>query len=104
LRIERKATRPEQLPQDLSRDRGVLREQQAFEAAGFSVMRSAASKGPVDLIAWSPTWIRFVSVKTGSAYATEIERESLRLMPRPTNSTIEIWRFPDRRPPRIERL
>ena len=65
-----------------------------LEAAGFCVLRAAASKGPADLIAWNTTSIRFVSVKSGSAYASAIEREVLLLMPRPPNASVEIWRWP----------
>lgn len=76
-----------------------------LEAAGFSVCRAAGSKGPADLVAWDATSIRFVSVKSGTQYASAIEREALQLMPRPANASIEIWRWPDRcRAPLIERL
>jgi Holliday junction resolvase len=76
-----------------------------LEAAGFCVCRAAASKGPADLVAWDTTSIRFISVKSGTKYATAVERESLQMMPRPANSSVEIWRMPDRcRQPVIERL
>jgi len=76
-----------------------------LEAAGFSVCRAAGSKGPADLVAWDATSIRFVSVKSGTRYASAIEREALHRMPRPANASIEIWRWPDRcRAPLIERL
>jgi hypothetical protein len=69
------------------------------------VGRAAGSKGPADLIAWDSTSIRFISVKSGGQYASAIEREALRVLPRPVESTIEVWRFPDRcRAPLIERL
>jgi hypothetical protein len=56
-------------------------------------------------VAWDATSIRFVSVKSGSAYASAIERDALQTMPRPANSSIEIWRWPDRsRAPIIEGL
>jgi Holliday junction resolvase len=76
-----------------------------LEAAGFHVCRAAGSKGPADLIAWDATSIRFISVKSGTKYATAIEREALQMMLRPSNSSIEVWRLPDRcRAPLIERL
>ena len=75
-----------------------------LEAAGFSVCRAAGSKGPADLIAWDTTSIRFVSLKSGTKYASAIEREALQLL-RPANASAEIWRFPDRcKAPLIERL
>jgi Holliday junction resolvase len=76
-----------------------------LETAGFAVCRAAGSKGPADLIAWDTTVIRFISVKSGTKYATATERETLEQMPRPANASIEVWRFPDRyRTPLIERL
>jgi Holliday junction resolvase-like predicted endonuclease len=75
-----------------------------LEAAGFTVTRAAASKGPADLIAWDGVSIRFISVKSGTTYASALEREALQLMRRPTCSTIEIWRFRDRKAPLIEVL
>ena len=76
-----------------------------LEAAGFAVCRAAGSKGPADLVAWDMTSIRFISVKSGSKYATAMEREALQMLLRPANASVEIWRFPDRcRAPLIERL
>lgn len=76
-----------------------------LEAAGFEVCRAAGSKGPADLVAWDRQSIRFISVKSGTKYASAIERETLQLMLRPPASSIEIWRFPDRcTVPVIERL
>jgi len=67
------------------------------------VCRAAGSKGPADLIAWDATGFRFISVKSGTQYASAIEREALALMSRPLNATCEIWRFPDRcRAPLVE--
>lgn len=85
--------------------RAEHRVRRILEAAGFRVCRAAGSKGPTDLIAWDTTAIRFISVKSGTRYASAIEREALQQMPRPVNSSIEVWRWPDRcSEPRIERL
>jgi hypothetical protein len=68
-------------------------------------VRAAGSKGPADLVAWDTASIKFISVKSGTKYATAIELEALQLLPRPANASVEIWRFPDRcRAPLIERL
>ncbi len=76
-----------------------------LEAAGFEVCRAAGSKGPADLVAWDTTSIRFISIKSGTKYATALEREALSLLVRPANASCEIWRFPDRcRAPLIERI
>lgn len=67
--------------------------------------RAAGSKEPADLVAWDATSIPFISVKSGTKYATMEERAALQLMPRPAPSAVEIWRSPDRcRAPLIERL
>jgi Holliday junction resolvase-like predicted endonuclease len=74
-------------------------------AEGFEVVRAAASKGPADLVAWNATELVLVSVKSGTKYASADERAALRAVPRPANSRVEIWRFPDRcLAPVIERL
>jgi len=76
-----------------------------LEAAGFEVCRAAGSKGPADLVAWNTTSIRFISVKSGTKYASAAEREVLAMMPRPAPSSVEIWRFPTRcKVPIIETL
>jgi hypothetical protein len=54
------------------------------------VCRSAASKGPIDLIAWDATSIKLVNVKGGSAYASAIEREHLQNLARPECASVEI--------------
>ncbi len=85
--------------------RGEHRARKLLEEAGFSVCRAAASKGPADLVAWNPSVVRFVSVKSGTGRMTPLERATLLGMDRPPNSTVELWTFRDRRPtPEIERL
>jgi Holliday junction resolvase len=76
-----------------------------LEAAGFAVCRAAGSKGPADLVAWDAVSIRFISIKSGTARASALEREALQLLHIPSNASREVWRFPDRcRTPLIERL
>jgi Holliday junction resolvase len=76
-----------------------------LEAAGFAVCRAAGSKGPADLVAWDTTSSSSSASKSGTKYASAIEREALQFLPRPANASVEIWRFPDRcRAPLIERL
>jgi Holliday junction resolvase len=85
--------------------RAEHRARRLLEAAGFEVCRAAGSKGPADLVAWDAVSIRFISVKSGTKYATAAEREALQMLLRPAGSSVEIWRFPDRcRAPLIERL
>lgn len=80
------------------------RARKILEDAGFSVTRSAGSKGAVDLIAFDALSFRLISVKCND-YASAVEREALQLLPRPANASVEIWRFKDRsRHPIIERL
>lgn len=67
-----------------------------LEAAGFSVCRAAGSRGLADLVAWDRVGIRFVSVKSGTRYASASERAMLRRMPRPANAQVEIHRWPPR--------
>lgn len=81
------------------------RARKLLEDAGHAVIRSAGSKGPVDLVAFDALSVRLISVKSGSRYASAVERQALHRLPRPDNASVEIWRFPDRsRHPLIERL
>ena len=85
--------------------RAEHRARKLLEAAGYTVTRAAGSKGAADLVAWNTVHIRFLSIKSGTKYCSALERETFALMPRPANSTAEIWRFPDRcRAPLIEVL
>lgn len=85
--------------------RREYRTQRLLEATGYATTRAASSKGPADVIAWNDTSIRFISVKSGSAYASAVEREALQALAVPPNSTKEIWRWPAQcREPLIEVL
>lgn len=85
---------------------GISREtsQQVSYRDGITTQRPR--KTLADLVAWDTTTsIRFISVKSSTQDASAIEREALQLLPRPGNSSAEIWRFPDKcRTPIIERL
>lgn len=87
--------------------RGAEAERRArrlLEACGFTCVRSAASKSPIDLVAFNGQALRLVQVKY-RCYVSSIEREALQLLPRPPGATVEIWRFiPRRREPLIEVL
>ncbi len=84
--------------------RAEWRVREILEQAGYEVVRAAASKGPCDLVAWNGVHFRLLSVKSGTKYASDIEREALQLLRVPPGTTKEIWRLPDRQAPRIEVL
>lgn len=88
--------------------KGYLRERRTMallEAAGYTAFRTAGSHGPVDVIAISPLGMRLAQIKSGKANVTPAEREALRNLPRPSNATVEVWRWKDRtREPLIEVL
>jgi Holliday junction resolvase len=67
-----------------------------LEAAGYSVLRAAGSFGAFDLIALNSSEIRLINVKSGSGYASGIEREVMKEFRAPPYAVREIWRFPDR--------
>lgn len=88
--------------------RREYRAQQILERAGYQTIRAASSKGVVDVVAFRRGDVRLISIKSGGAYASAIEREALEAI-RSDNwrsaYTVEIWRFPDRcRNPSIEVL
>lgn len=75
--------------------RAEYRTQRVLEAAGYWTTRAASSKGHFDVIAYRKGSIRFVSVKSGSARPTAVEREALtRLAKELTPHTVELWRWP----------
>jgi Holliday junction resolvase len=83
--------------------RAEHRARDILRVAGYEVCRAAGSKGPADLIAWNTMAIRFISVKSGGAYLSGLERETLQRLRVPLNASVECWRFPDRcREPLIE--
>ena len=75
-----------------------------LERLGYTVVRAAASKGPVDLVAWDADTIRLVQVKAGQRGCSPAEREVLRQLVRPTNATVEVWTLRDRALPLIKVL
>jgi len=79
--------------------RGRRREHQAralLEEAGYTVLRSAGSKGCADLAAWNGTHLRLVQIKAGARGASPAEREAFARVPVPIGATREIWRFRER--------
>ena len=80
--------------------RGRRREyrcQKLLEALGYKTMRAASSQGVFDVTAVLGGNIRFVQVKSGSAYASKVDREVLTTIARDLRgkATVEIWRFPE---------
>ena len=76
-----------------------------LEAAGYQAFRMAGSHSPVDVIGMNSLGLRLVQVKSGRAGASPVDREILKNLQRPENSTVEVWRWPDRvREPLIERV
>jgi len=85
--------------------RAEYRTMRLLEAAGYQAFRTAGSHGIVDVIAVNKLGVRAIQCKAGVANVTPAEREALRLMPRPSNCTAEVWRWKDRaREPLIERV
>ena len=76
-----------------------------LEAAGYDAYRMAGSHSPVDVIGVDKLGLRLIQVKSGRANVTPHERETLKLLARPTNSTVEVWRWRERaREPLSERV
>lgn len=85
--------------------RAERRAMQLLEALGYSCTKAGGSLGLFDVVAIGPVDFRCIQVKSGTTYASGVEREQLQAVPVPANCTREIWRFPDRcKAPRIERL
>jgi len=85
--------------------RAELRAMKLLEAAGYLCTHAGASLGVFDVVAVGPYDVRAIQVKSGTKYASALEREQLQLVRVPANVSKEIWRFPNYcRVPLIERL
>ena len=60
---------------------------------GWLCTRSAASHGPVDIIAGKNGHILMVQVKSGQGRADKEEREILKVWGKAFRGRVEIWRF-----------
>jgi Holliday junction resolvase len=87
--------------------RREYRTQAILEAAGYQTIRAASSKGIADVVGVRGREVRFISVKSGGAYASGVEREQLEALSEGSRGafTVEIWRWPPKcREPLIEVL
>lgn len=80
------------------------RARKVLEDDGFSVVRSAGSKGLIDLVAWNSVQVRFIQTKRGSARLSGVEREAFAELLVPPGATKEYWRMLPRKAPLIELL
>ena len=65
-----------------------------LEDQGYYVVRSAGSKGAVDLVAWSDQDIRLIQVKATSnkKYTlNKTESQALQQVPRPKNARVQLY-------------
>ena len=85
--------------------RGEYRARDWLRAVGFYVVRSAGSKGAIDLVAFNGHSLRLITVKRGGAALSPTERAALLAIPVPPNATREYWRVrPRASAPEIEFL
>ena len=61
-----------------------------LERNGFTVVRSAGSKGPVDLVAWDGVCVRLIQVKSEGG-ATKATLARLKALQRPPGTWVELW-------------
>ena len=80
------------------------RSRKLLESAGYTVIRSAGSKGPFDLIGISATELVAVQVKAGS-WPSGLEIEAMERLPVPMNcrKLVHRWR-PNMRQPDVKEL
>ena len=64
-----------------------------LESAGYATFRMAGSHSPIDVIGLSRLGVRLVQVKAGKANVTPLDREKLKGLDRPPNTSIEVWRW-----------
>jgi Holliday junction resolvase len=81
--------------------RGRNREYQALRKLredGWFCTRSAASHGPVDILAGKHGEILMIQVKSGVAKASPAEKELLKVWGKAFRGKVEIWKFKKGRP------
>lgn len=80
----------------LSGRRSEYRTQRVLEAAGYETIRAASSKGVADVVAVRRGDVRLISVKSGAARLTAVERETLERLAKDALGcyTVECWRWP----------
>ena len=74
--------------------RAELRAEKILDSWGFTVVRSAGSKGPFDLVAFDAAKVMLVSVKvcpTGKVPKYPPEKRRILAVPAPANSKKEVW-------------
>ena len=64
-----------------------------LRSEGWFCSRSAASHGPVDIFAGRNGQILMVQVKSGTARASQEEKEVLKLWGAAFHGTAELWRY-----------
>lgn len=62
----------------------------SLQRQGYRVMRSAGSKGAIDLVAWNTQEVRFIQCKSAGATRPK-DRKALEVLPRPAFATVELW-------------
>lgn len=76
--------------------RAERKAREALEGEGYTVVRSAASKGPFDLVAFNAERVRFVQVKrVKGGRLPPKEAGALRSVPVPPCATRELWVYRD---------
>lgn len=104
-RTQRKSRKSNLLAKNTAR-RGATLENRAkaqLEAAGYTVMRSAASAGPLDLLAWGKDGCRGIQVKSGGTIWKNVTesrsrvKAALRPVARPENMSYELWVWYERK-------
>ena len=75
--------------------RAEYKTMRVLEAAGYTTLRTAGSHGVADVVALGSTGaVRLISVKSGTARPTAVEREALEELQSQSNHwSVEIWRW-----------
>lgn len=85
--------------------RAEHRSRALLETLGYHVVRSAGSKGCVDLVAIGAAEVLLIQVKRGGRGVSPAEREALALLPRPAGCRVVVHRWrPRARLPIVEEM
>lgn len=88
------------MKKNINKKRGIVKEREAkkyLESCNYTVIRARGSLGPVDLIAWTQTELKFISIKRTKKKYTSFKKEEsvLKEMVVPFNSEVWLWVYFD---------
>ncbi|HEY4721038.1 MAG TPA: hypothetical protein VII92_04275, partial [Anaerolineae bacterium] len=77
----------------LSGRRAEYAARRRLQLNGYTVVRAAGSKGPIDLVAWNDSELRLIQIKSGRKGIAPDELSALQRLPAPPLASVEVWEW-----------